>query len=687
MTLSKGRKHSNWSGLALSQLLALVFLAACLWWVYRELEFVLPNHRIIASLSLQRALGSVLSRQLAAFGVAVLLCHLLVGLGAFALARLTEVAFTGIALARRGSLITGWFVLLVGLVMAANATWHPASMFAGPDSWLLTDVGGFRPVEIGLLVFFALILFLTLRAARRIRVRNPRFALGFGGAGALALLAGVLLAFADSGPSHAGVTGASPNVIILGVDSLRQDLTEARNGAVVTPNIDRFLAGAIRFSDATSPLARTYPAWVSILTGRHPVATNARFNLMPRSLVHEGVTLPDALSNHGYRTIYATDEVRFANFDESYGFDQLVTPPVGAVDFLLGYAGDVPLVNLLATTAAGGLLFPSNHANRAANVTYEPEDFVARLENEIVVDGPAFIAIHLTLAHWPYSWATAAAPTTPQEYRPAYRRAIEEVDRQFENVLRMLARKGLLENSLVVVLSDHGEALGGKTDSMLRATGSSREIWDSLWGHGTSVMSPHQYGVVLAMRAFGRAQLAGAAGAYDWPVSLLDLRPTLEEFATGKAPSGIDGISLLPLLANPSEVARIDSRVRFTETDFNTPSTLAGRYEASGIIDEAAVFYELNPATGWVQFRSSRLPLLMTRKQRAAFSRNSLLAAIPGPAVGSISYLFTDRHTPLPRRLAGRPDPAADPEAARLWDELHARFAGELPADSSPPLM
>jgi hypothetical protein len=632
-------------------------------------------------------MASVLGRQLVAFGVAILLCHLLLGLAAFALARLTEAAFAGIALARRGSLITGWFVLLVGLALAANATWHPASIFASEDSWLLTNVGAFRPVEIGLFLFFALVLFLTIRAARRIRITNPRFALGFGGAGALALLAGVLLALADSGPSHAGVASASPNVIILGVDSLRQDLTETQSGAVVTPNIDRFLAGAIRFSDATSPLARTYPAWVSILTGRHPVSTNARFNLMPRSLVHEGVTLPDALKNHGYHAIYATDEVRFANFDESYGFDQLITPPVGAVDFLLGYAGDLPLVNLLATTAAGGLLFPSNHANRAANVTYEPDDFVERLDKEIVVDGPAFIAIHLTLAHWPYSWATAVAPTTPQEYRPAYRSAIEEVDRQFESVLRVLSRKGLLENSLVVVLSDHGEALGGKTDSMLRATGSSREIWDSLWGHGTSVMSPHQYGVVLAMRACGRARLPGAAGTYDWPVSLLDLRPTLEEFATGEAPPGLDGISLLPLLANPSEVARIDSRVRFTETDFNTPSTLAGRYEASGILDEAAAFYELNPATGWVQFRSSRLPMLMARKQRAAFSRNSLLAAIPGPADGSVSYLFTDRHTPSPRRLVGRPDPAADPEAARLWDALHARFAGELPANSTLPLM
>ena len=34
--------------------------------------------------------------------------------------------------------------------------------------------------------------------------------------------------------------------------------------------------------------------------------------------------------------IYSTDEVRFANIDETYGFDQVVTPPIGASDFIIG---------------------------------------------------------------------------------------------------------------------------------------------------------------------------------------------------------------------------------------------------------------------------------------------------------------------------------------------------------------
>lgn len=223
----------------------------------------------------------------------------------------------------------------------------------------------------------------------------------------------------------------------------------------------------------------------------------------------------------------------------------------------------------------------------------------------------------------------------PEDYRDACGAAVTEVDRQFRGVLKILAQKHVLDNAIVVLLADHGEALDGKTDSMLRDTGTSREIWDLLWGQGTSVMSPNQYQVLLAMRAFGRARLPGPEQDYDWPVSLEDVRPTLEHDVTGKAPADVDGISLLPYLEVPSRATALESRIRFSETDFNTPSPLAGRYEASGLIDEAAVYYELDRESGWVQFREERLPELLARKQRAALSSTGLLAAIPGsPAQG-----------------------------------------------------
>lgn len=659
-------------------------MGACLWWVVRELALKLPNDRITVSLSVQDVFGSVLPLQLAAFAAAALACHLLLGLCAFGLARLSEAAFPNRDFARRGLLVAGWFMLLAGLVMAANTTWNVSSIFAGEASLWRREIFGLWPVQYAFIAVAAFVAWMAVRAALVARIAFPTHA-GIATVVVLVLVLGTLAAPRLMRESTAATAHGPPHVVIIGIDSLRSDLLLPRLGEASVPNIREFLARAARFSDATTPLARTYPSWLSVLTGRNPHTTNARYNLMPRRLVREGETLAGALRHHGYRSIYATDEVRFANFDESYGFDHVVTPPVGAIDFLLGYGGDIPLVNLVALTSAGARLFPSNHGNRAAYVTYEPGQFLRRLRREIDIDGPTFLAIHLTLAHWPYAWSGMSVPTVPSAYRAAYGVAIEAVDQQFREVMQLLTNAGVLDNAIVVLLSDHGETLGGETDSMLRETGTAHEIWNSLWGHGTSVMSPNQYTVLLAMRGYGRAAAPGTAAMHDFPVSLEDVRPTLEEYVTGNVPANVDGLSLLPFLVDPGRAAELADRVRFTETDFNTPSTLAGRYEASGIIDEAAVYYELDPISGWVQLREACLPELIAKKQRAAISAGGLLAYIPNHTGGPAKYLFTPRLDPQPQVLERRPDPAAQPEAARLWDALHARFAGELAAPAGLP--
>lgn len=682
---SAQRRARGWEGLGFSLLLALAYMLACLGWMFREAEILFTNDGVTAALSIEKGLGAALEIPLVKFGLALFFLHSLLGLLAFALARLVETAFHGTLIARRSWLIAGWFVALAGLAMAANTTSYPASIFAGDESAWRNDVLGLYPVQWLAGALLAGIAGLIIRASPMLELVRP--ARGFVALVLLTAIGAALMPSRLLGHSAPAPETEKPHIVLIGIDSLRNDLTVPRRGEARTPNIRAFIDGARRFNDATTPIARTYGSWVSVLTGRHPVTTNARVNLMPRRLVHEGETLADALRAQGYRAIYASDEVRFANFDRSYGFDALVTPPVGAIDFLLGYAGDLPLVNLAVATNLGGLLFPSNHANRAAAVTYRPRQFTERLENELEMEGPTFLAIHLTLAHWPYSWAGVPRPSTPDAYRDTYGMAVSEVDRQFGDLMRALAAKRVLDNAIVVLLSDHGEALGADNDSMLRGTGTSRQVWDSLWGHGTSVLSPNQYHVLLALRAFGRARLPGPDRNYDWPVSLEDLRPTLEDYVRGTPPNGVDGISLLPFMADPSRADALASRVRFTETDFNTPSTLAGRYEESGVVDEAAVYYELDRSSGWVQFRESRLADLLARKERAALSSRSLLAAIPGLTGGPPTYLYSDRYQPRPRPVTGPPDPIKEPEARRLWEALVARFPGELPDDPDMPRM
>jgi hypothetical protein len=580
--------------------------------------------------------------------------------------------------------VVAWALALAVFTLALNGLWYGGSRFAFADFGISPTWVGIPSHAVMTGALAAVVAALVLIALRRKGwPALPRGrALGIAAAAAGTALAAFVFV---GGRSEAVAVADTPNIVILGVDSMRNDLSEVAPRRELTPNVNAFLAGSHRFTDAVTPLARTFPAWVSILTGRHPVSTNARFNLMARSEIHAGDTLADALKAQGYRTVYATDEVRFANFDARYGFDELITPPVGASDFVIAAIGDQPLVNLVAGSRIGAWLFPQVHANRGDAVTYDPDHFVRRLDRELDVRGPSFVAIHLTLAHWPYVRAGQVEPTTPQAWRPAYSDALEAVDRQFQDVLALLERKGVLENAVVAVLSDHGEALGYPSDSMIRKTGSHLEIWDSLWGHGTSVVSPHQYGVLLAVRAFGRARLPGQPATHDWPVTLEDVRPTLEQIATGRAPADVDGVSLLPYLSDPAGSAALDARIRFTETCFNTAKMLKGKFTKSGVVSEAGIYYEMDPDSGWVQLRPDRLPEILARKQRAALSRDALLAAIPSWSDGSVAYLYSDRHAPAPRRLEAPPDPATEPEAARLWQALQHRFPGELQAPGQQP--
>ena len=112
------------------------------------------------------------------------------------------------------------------------------------------------------------------------------------------------------------------------------------------------------------------PSWVSILTGRAPTVTGARFNLAEGSRRRGQPHDRRRLEASGYHTVYSTDEVRFANIDESYGFDQAVTPRIGASDFMIGTYNELPLASLVINTRVGKWLFPFSYANRgvATNV-------------------------------------------------------------------------------------------------------------------------------------------------------------------------------------------------------------------------------------------------------------------------------------------------------------------------------
>jgi hypothetical protein len=500
---------------------------------------------------------------------------------------------------------------------------------------------------------------------------------------------GVILAAAMSGEAPAKSTQGSPNVVILGVDSLRLTELMRLGGQGRTPNIDAFLQKSDIFPDATTPLARTFPSWMSILTGRSPRSTGAVFNLIRRQDIADYPTIGDMLATRGYKTVYATDEVRFANIDSTYCFDQVITPPIGAVDFLIGQIGDLPLSNVVANTRLGGFLLRYLHANRGIAYLYRPDTFVDRLRHELPEGGPVLAAIHLTVAHWPYFHA--GTPLGLQMHggeapSPAYFEALQTADRMFQDVLDVLQSKGILDNALVVVLSDHGEAFGIPSESLLNVTDSVDGLQAPVevlnWGHGQSVLSPVQYQVLLGFRGFGSLVDIGSQGReQQQSASLEDVVPTVMELLRERVPT-VDGISLAPLIRSPLvDRGLYGNRIRFTETDFVVTPTDSGEVEEEDAARQAARLLEVDRTSGWLQWKPEMVGPLLAKKERAALDATRLLAAIPAAPDGH-RFLLLDRRSGQGRVLPGRPD-SSDPRAQHLWDALHRNFTGEL----GPPVV
>jgi len=628
--------------------------------------------------------GTPLGTEVAKFVGWQVALHLAFGLTAWVFAWLTVRAFN--LGSSRLRIMCAWFVAGVTWLLVANATLFPWSVTGIPGELVRTPIiGSARLLELISILLLAAVLVIVVRAARRFgpRVTVARVVVyPVAGILAVVLLAGL------RGTQDADAAGQSdkPHLVVIGIDSLRTDVVGAGRGPGLTPHIDNFVRNEAQlFTDAITPLARTFPAWTSILTGRYPRATGARENLVARSSLSQMDTLADLMRASGYRTIFATDEVRFSNIDTSFGFDQAITPTVGAADFLLGKANDLPLANLVANCWLGKWMFPATYGNRAATVTYRPHTFIDWLDDEIEVTGPTLLAVHLTLPHYPFTWSAPADQGFGRVSDTAsqYSNAVIAADEQFGRLMELLERKGMLRNAMVVVLSDHGEALGlPESDALIRGA-VVRDLLDgqriSLWGHGSSVLSPNQFSAFLALRGFGSVDLPRAFHQYDAPVSLVDIAPTALDVLGVRTAARFDGASLRPLISRGADaLASFDTRVRFTETGFRTQRIAEGDFSERSVLGEAAAFFRMNPLNGRFEVRQELMPALLADKERAALSRDWLLAAVPNrDDTLTHKYVLVSRHDGSGRRLEAAPDPG-DAPAFALWQALHEQFGEEL---------
>jgi arylsulfatase A-like enzyme/Flp pilus assembly protein TadD len=225
---------------------------------------------------------------------------------------------------------------------------------------------------------------------------------------------------------------ARPNVILITIDTLRPDHLGAYGyPAAKTPVIDRLASTGVLFKEAVCQTPLTLVSHSSIFTGLNPnvhgVRDNAYFILADRF-----TTLPEYLKREGYRTAAF---IGSAILDRQYGLAQ-------GFDYYSHYQ----------PTAIVGM----ESQRRGDEVTSEALNWLKRSEQQSA-HSPYFLWIHLYDPHMPYEppdHFRTEFPDSPYDGEIAY---TDSVLSAFYDQIKQMR---VLDNSLTIVMGDHGESLG-----------------------------------------------------------------------------------------------------------------------------------------------------------------------------------------------------------------------------------
>lgn len=646
-------------------LLEISFFIQCNKFYFEDFSFVTDNLKVPTSI-----LPSIFY-----FIVAQLIVHLIYCLLIYVVTLLVANLFY-LSSSKKIRLGIGLWILGLITVLVANQYLFPNSKFAGLTSIIFFNSSVTKISLIILLCSCAVVVFLAgvglILYALPLSIRKIIYTI-------IAIVGMSIFLFFLLKPLSITpniATSKQPNIILVGIDSLRPDFLSYFGYEKSTPFLDSLLKQSTVFSEAVTPLARTFPSWTGILTGKYPRQIGIRSNLAQQQHVDFSQALPMVLKRHGYETMFATDETRFSNIDKNYGFDRIITPPMGLNDFLLGTFNDFPLSNLLMNTSFGKWFFPYSYANRPVYYNYEPDSFINLVRP--VLQGqrtkPLFLAIHFCLTHYPYLWASLAGNDFSVLER--YEASILRVDEQLRDFFVLLKQNHLLDHALVIVLSDHGEALElpgdriTEKDLFLPAKKNKKipipkfyppsldkeEINQSA-GHGTDVLGLTQYHTLLAFKLYGMG--AQQNKIIPGVVSLLDIQPTIFQLMEfNQPPSG--GQSLAKVIQGKIKKTP-EQRHIFLESDFSPEAIRTVYPETRKVILEGIQIFQINPITMRLTVKDSMNTMIISSKQYADIYGEWMLALYPQSK--------NDRMPILINLVTGE------------WtNDLHSNFAKKSPA-------
>ncbi len=370
---------------------------------------------------------------------------------------------------------------------------------------------------------------------------------------------------------------SNPNIILFFTDQQRADFShEMGYDLDPTPTLDLLGNSGMRFRNAYTPCPICYPARNCLLTGRFAKANGTNTNISGAEMRFEK-DLTDILSDGGYHSVligknhtYLQARKNQSNLAvseavrEAHGFDEEYSARdcIGNLDIKKLHEVDKHYA------AAGHFrTAPANFPVEYVETYRLVEKALDWLEND---DGqkPFFMQVSTMLPHQPYTIPEPYFSMFPGEsiperlagpeslssreyawrhshkllkhyhgddydsqwriYRQVYLGMIRFVDDQIARLINYLEQTGKIDNTIVVVISDHGDYAG--------------EYGLSKKGTG---LPQCLIKVPMIWYGAGITPFDAASEAY---VSIIDILPTICEIIGAPIPRGVQGRSLWPVL-------------------------------------------------------------------------------------------------------------------------------------------
>jgi len=364
----------------------------------------------------------------------------------------------------------------------------------------------------------------------------------------------VLCLFLAPGPDVFGA--GRPNVLLVTLDTTRADhIGSYGYDRDTSPAIDAVAADAALFSQAYSVIPLTTPAHVSIMTGLHPLKHGIYRN--SQFIPEELVTLAELLDGRGYDTgAFVSAIVLSGRSRIDDGFDvysDVPESPRGApgeprsrmreadetVDSALGWLSrhhEQPFFLWVHLYEPHLPYIPPDAYGRRFDPAFDAYKMTIeeRLKSgEIPGPGPQDRELPPQLRRRGMGFPRALPPAEVAGMRHAYDGEIAYADAQLSRVLDFLKREQLYENTVVVVMGDHGEMLYEKRQ---------------YFGHH-HFMYEGSLKVPLILRFPGVA-----ARRIDQRITIVDVLPTLLDALEIENASPMDGTSFWPLIREGKQV-------------------------------------------------------------------------------------------------------------------------------------